>query len=360
MIRVLFECQEAYYWPQFAPIVDEMLRRKTYEIYLSCPAGMSAKEVSRLQSAADNPDVEWVTETTETDRIAQISKINPELVFIGNKHSFPKLKKPTNKVVMVYHGIGLKQSYYRDIPKKVDFIAVESPSRMNRLRERGFRAEQLILTGFTKLDPLIQTPFTGRSEFLESCGFRPDIPAILYAPTFYPSSLKTVLPQLKSTPDSQQWLVRLHQFSWTKPKYGWHVDLARELNHRPNVYVLPPGSADILTLMQAADALVTDISSVLFEFLAVNKPIVQFERLSLRMKHRLFPWILHGRLDLDRMQAVDFSIPITQLPDLFPVVADQLAHPDRLERERVRAQNKYLYHVDGKASSRLLDALEST
>lgn len=359
MIKANFECQQAYYWPQFAPIVEEMLRRKKYDITLSHPADISETERHYLRSFNLTSQLSWITSESNPDRVKQIRKHNPDLVFIGNKQSFPLLKTPENRVVMVYHGIGLKQSYYRDIPKNVDHIAVESQSRMNLLRDRGFRAEQLLLTGFTKLDPLIQTPFTQRSAFLESCGFRPDIPVVLYAPTFYPSSLKAVLPHLKSTPDSQQWLVRLHQFSWTKPKYRWHVDLVRELNDHPNVCVLPPDSADILTLIQVADALVTDISSVLFEFLAVNKPIIQVNRLFPRLKHRFFPWVLRRRLDLDRMQAVDFSIPITQLPDLFPVVADQLAHPDRLERERLRAQKRYLYQIDGQASARLLDALET-
>ncbi|NOZ73871.1 MAG: hypothetical protein GXO90_00605, partial [FCB group bacterium] len=232
-------------------------------------------------------------------------------------------------------------------------------SRMNLLRNRGFRTEQLLLTGFTKLDPLAKTLFTSRGDFLKSFGFKPELPVILYAPTFYPSSLERILPHLKTAPESQQWLVKLHSFSWTLPRYRHHTILARELETIPNVCVLPPDYDNMLALMQVADALVTDISSVLFEFLAVNKPVIQFDRLVPRWKHRVFPGLLRRRLDLDRMQAVDFSIPVTQLPDLFPVVENQVAHPERLERERLRAQKHYLYPVDGRASARLLDALES-
>ena len=55
--------------------------------------------------------------------------------------------------VMIYHGIGLKQSYYNDIDPRIDLRSVESESRLEELKSYGH--DNLVLTGFTKCDPLI-------------------------------------------------------------------------------------------------------------------------------------------------------------------------------------------------------------
>ena len=55
-------------------------------------------------------------------------------------------------VVMVYHGIGLKNSYYTDVNNRINLRAIESLDRFNELKNQGYK--NLILTGFTKLDRL--------------------------------------------------------------------------------------------------------------------------------------------------------------------------------------------------------------
>jgi len=56
---------------------------------------------------------------------------------------------------MVYHGIGLKKSYYNDIDSRIDLRSVESKTRMLELKEHGH--QNLVLTGFTKCDPLVKS-----------------------------------------------------------------------------------------------------------------------------------------------------------------------------------------------------------
>ena len=53
---------------------------------------------------------------------------------------------------MVYHGIGLKQSYYKDTSSRINIRVVESVARFDELKNYGHR--NLLLTGYTKLDRL--------------------------------------------------------------------------------------------------------------------------------------------------------------------------------------------------------------
>ena len=55
---------------------------------------------------------------------------------------------------MVYHGIGLKQTYYRDITDRIDIRVVESKERYDILQKQG--QKNLVLTGYSKCDPLIE------------------------------------------------------------------------------------------------------------------------------------------------------------------------------------------------------------
>ena len=51
---------------------------------------------------------------------------------------------------MVYHGIGLKNSYYNDIDARIDMRAVESKPRLEELKTQGHK--NLILTGLIPED----------------------------------------------------------------------------------------------------------------------------------------------------------------------------------------------------------------
>jgi len=96
---------------------------------------------------------------------------------------------------------------------------------------------------------------------------------------------------------------------------------------------------------------------VLFEYLSVNKPIIQVLVLSKRINHRLFPWILSRRLDLERSSEIDFTTQVRQIQNLSEEIRNLLRNPTYLEDKRLGAQHEYLYKTDGLASSRLVDAI---
>ena len=45
-----------------------------------------------------------------------------DLIFVGNKSSIQDIKAKKSFVVMIYHGIGIKSSYYNDLTKNMDYV----------------------------------------------------------------------------------------------------------------------------------------------------------------------------------------------------------------------------------------------
>ena len=153
MIKVLFENHHLYYLPNFIPVINEMRERDKYEIIASISNVANKEEKEIFIEACKQLNIKTITEKTESERILKIKEYGFEVVVVGNVGQLNKIADNTDMItVMIYHGIGLKQSYYNDIDPRIDLRSVESESRMEELKSFGH--DNLILTGFTKCDPL--------------------------------------------------------------------------------------------------------------------------------------------------------------------------------------------------------------
>ena len=81
---------------------------------------------------------------------------------------------------MIYHGIGVKTSYYNDLTRSMDLICVESVDREAMLKKMNFNAFN---TGFPKFD-LFKVK-------------KPKQKIIYYMHLLFPSSLQKTIPYMK-------------------------------------------------------------------------------------------------------------------------------------------------------------------
>jgi CDP-glycerol glycerophosphotransferase (TagB/SpsB family) len=258
---------------------------------------------------------------------------------------------------MIYHGIGLKQSYYRDVSDRINLWIIESEKRFEELSALG--KTNISLCGFAKLDLLDNRSPSIQSDWINMQPVKDPDKIILYAPTFYPSSLEYVFPQLTKLPANYTILIKLHHFSWYLKKYRHHNQIAKELaNQNDNIFLAPPDQFNVIPFYLKARLMITDVSSTMFEFLTLNRPIIQTAFYKKRIKHKLFPGILDRRLDQKRFEEIDFTERVSNPEHLSDVVQDAFTHPDRLKQQRLKALDTFLYKVDGKTSVRIVDALE--
>ena len=153
MIKVLFETHHLYYLPNFLPVFDELKNRGKYDIYFSMPQQINKRERDIFSLACKNLGLNIIDAEDEELRIKKILNSNFRVILVANVGHVAKIASDNALTVMIYHGIGLKQSYYNDIDDRIDIRSVESESRYEKLLLQS-NSVNLALTGFTKIDPL--------------------------------------------------------------------------------------------------------------------------------------------------------------------------------------------------------------
>ena len=168
MRSVLFETHHLYYLPNFLPIIDELKHRGGYSLSASIPLTINAEERRQLKEAVAKEQLEFIDAETESERRTALRSREFDVVIVGIPGMLGRIVSPKTVTVMVYHGIGLKESYYRDASPRINIRAVESQSRFDELGRRG--ETNLILTGYTKIDPLAAVDAEERERHLRKLG----------------------------------------------------------------------------------------------------------------------------------------------------------------------------------------------
>ena len=357
MIKILFEVHHLYYLPNFEPIINELKKKGNYDIYISMPQYINKRESSLFQSACESLKLNIISSQDEELRIEKIISAKFDVIIVGNVGQLNKIVSKSTITVMVYHGIGLKQSYYKDIDDRINIRAVESESRFNKLSEQG--QTNLALIGFTKLDPLYSSNDKEDRQIKRELGIKNNLPIILYAPTFYPTSFENIYQELEFISAEYNVLIKLHNFSWFQSRYAYQSKLAIKMaSKNENIQLLPSSIFDIIPYYKISDVLISDISSTIFEFLPLDRPIIQAECLKLRFWHRIFNKRFKRKLDLDRMQELDFVYKVESPSELHRCIVFSSDHPEEMSKLRRDARDYYLYKDDGKASIRLIAEIE--
>ena len=85
--------------------------------------------------------------------------------------------------------------------------------------------------------------------------------------------------------------------------------------------------------MAIADVLISDASSALFEFAALNKPVIWCDFLKLRWSYRgIFSFRFKKRMDQDYGEYAAVAVHARSFKNLQLLVEQQLANPNDLEK----------------------------
>ncbi|GJM21956.1 MAG: hypothetical protein DHS20C15_18710 [Planctomycetota bacterium] len=245
--------------------------------------------------------------------------------------------------VQIFHGVSIKNYFLNENVHAYDHVFATGPYMLKRYEERGFFEPgdpKLKHVGIPKTDRLTDGTLD-RARTLESYGLDPALPTVLYAPSWgTESSLdqmgEQVLSALASMSDINV-LVKLHDnaFDPRVARRDWRAFLDDLVGPR----FAAPQTFDVIVPMQAADLMVTDISSVAFEWLQVDRPLI-----FMTFDGQLARW--EGKADLDtwgRRIGTECEDPV-KLPQ---VVAAELADPDRLGDIRRAACADIYFNVGG-------------
>ena len=125
-----------------------------------------------------------------------------------------------------------------------------------------------------------------------------------------------------------------------------------------NVYIASLDEHSLLPFMATADLLISEASSSLFEFAALDKPVVWCDFFHLRWSYKgPFRFRLTRRLDQDILKFSDIGAHAPDYASLKKIVDEQLANPQMFSSKRKKYCDLFVGARDGKASRRIAEYL---
>jgi len=230
----------------------------------------------------------------------------------------------------------------------------------NYLAARAIETDAARVVGMPKTDRLVNGMLE-RSAVLGELGLDPGRSTVLYAPTWTShSSLQQMGPDIVRilVDAGHQVIVKLHANSWdpSRPlssgasgRQDWAGRLEQALGRQG---ILASGS-DACPYLVAADVLVTDHSSVGFEYLLLDRPIVRVDMPVLIERTNIAPVYVEM---LDRV-----SWTVRSAADLPVALERALAEPARHARARHQVACEMFYEPGGataRAVRELYEVLE--
>ncbi len=261
----------------------------------------------------------------------------PEVLFSAD---FLLASKRARTSIQIFHGVSIKNYFLNERIHDYDHVFATGPYMIRRYVERGFFEQgdpKLMHVGLPKTDRLTDGTLS-RSEFLQSHGLDPALPTVLYAPSWgQESSLdrmgEELLRCLAGLPTNV--LVKLHDNAYD-PRYAQR-DWRALLDELSGPRFAAPDTFDVIPYMHAADLMVTDISSVAFEWLQVDRPLV-----FMTFPDQLQRW--DGKADLDTWGR-RIGRECHAVEDLPGIIEGELAQPERLGPIRREACSDIYFHV---------------
>jgi hypothetical protein len=277
-----------------------------------------------------------------------------DLYMNGDPWAAARLRRCAHRVNF-FHGVAGK--YDLDNPsglpmgyESYDRVAFINRDRMSRYLQAGVvTPAQAVLVGYPKLDRLATHGYDG-AAVRAMLALDPARPTALYAPTYSAASSLHLAGEAivrSLTRAGFNVIVKLHDRSLdSDPRYNDGIDwrarftalMAAEAGR-----VAFTEAPDASPLLAAADLLVTDHSSIGFEYLVLDRPVIVFDAPDLPRVARINP----EKVALLRSVASVATTP-GQVAEL---ASSALAQPQALSAAR-RAVARELFHDPGNATAR--------
>ncbi|MBT6517443.1 MAG: CDP-glycerol--glycerophosphate glycerophosphotransferase [Candidatus Marinimicrobia bacterium] len=259
---------------------------------------------------------------------------NPDVVLVpGNivPHFWPGLK------VQIFHGLDEEVKGFYNITGFFDLYCTTGPVMTENYLKIAKQKKHFLVkeTGWPKLDPVYNNKWTfndQKSHLIDQYDLNPELPVLLYAPTF-PSkytSASDLHDSIKNLNNGKfNWIIKFHPLM-DKLIQGQYKQLENK-----NLRVVD--ELNILPIMAGSDLLITDTSSVAYEFLSFDRPLITYKAIARK----------------------DKGINIQDPTDLSSAIERSLMNPDEFSMNRASCLRGIHPYLDGLSSSRLLKVIET-
>ena len=364
-ISILFDVYHLYHLAQFDPLIDLLENDDRFKIFFSTSSKNRKEEIEICTSILNKRKGSFIFHENEDIRKAEIKKLNLDVFICGwSRYEIESYVSKTTLVIMIYHGIGVKPSYWRDNNKRLDVRFVEGQYRIDQLRKHGVDTD-LVLTGYIKLDSLFNKNSNYYKDKKESLGLDKSKKTILYAPTFYPSSLEKLGLSLGDITSRYNLIIKPHMWTYYLDSFGG-ISLKGQrnlifklLDQFDHIRLLEPAEYNVTPYYKISDLLLTDASSTIYEMIALSKPVVVNRFYHLKLSHRIFQKRLYKRrLDKEMNDEVEKFCFLADNVKHLPLTIEKALNQNNKNTTLIEEyQKKMLYKLDGSASIRARDEI---
>ncbi|MBU0528489.1 CDP-glycerol glycerophosphotransferase family protein [bacterium] len=299
--------------------------------------------IDKYINESNNGDTAWFTASTVLDinphgkllkTTEEVMAYNPDAVLVpGNivPSYWPGIK------VQVFHGMDDEVKGFYNITGQFDLYCTHGLESTKRFEQLAQRYKYFIVkeTGWPKLDTLfanINSNVILNKNLVEKIGLDSSKPILLYAPTFPPkyTSAYELLEEITKLKDQYQWLVKFHTLMDEKIHKKYR-DLASE-----SFKIIDDNN--ILPYFEISDVLITDTSSVAYEFLPLDRPIITYKAIARK----------------------DKGINIIEAKDLHGAITRSLLDPLEFSESRQFYLSEIHPYSDGNSSQRIINAIKDS
>jgi hypothetical protein len=346
--RVLFHVRTAMHAAVLDPMALALERDGRIAVTYLAESPRQQEEISRRCGASRR----WVS-----PQVAKWTRI--DLLVTADPWDPPAMYRCRHRINF-FHGVAGK--YDLDDPSHLpigfdayDRIGFVNADRMQRYLARNIvRADQAALVGFPRIDALVNGEYDGEA-IRQTLGLAAERPTAIYAPTWSPaSSLHIAGEAIVASLVDAGWnvIIKPHARSFDpEPRFSGGIDWRQRLRaiEAPGRVVLSE-DGDASPLLAASDLMVTDHSSIGFEFCLLDRPLVVFDAPELARV---------ARINQERIAALRSAARVVgEASEVGRAANAEMAQPDRLRRERLAAA-KPLFHAPGTATDRALELIYS-
>jgi CDP-glycerol glycerophosphotransferase (TagB/SpsB family) len=263
--------------------------------------------------------------------------------------------------VSIFHGCwGGKNVYLGETHTKFDIRFVETEFiRENILRAHPEKKDNTVVVGYSKLDSLLQRDEKNIQEIARKYNLDPKKKTILYAPTFYPSSIGKIPANFPELLNEYNILIKPHFYIYMRKKYIKEFELIQNWNKYDNVYFADLSENSLIPFMHVADVLVSDFSAAIYEFAAMGKPVVINRFVKSRWYYKLIPNKLNSRLDLINFDLWNVGDNAYNHKQMIELLKENLVNPNKMLKQRRSLVKKVIGNVDGKVAQRIVKHLKN-
>lgn len=282
---VLVEMRTPVYHAVLSPIADALAAEPNVNVWYTSEYPDRLRPLVPPQQFLTHDQVEW----RRFDAYVN-----------GDPWAAARLRRCAHRVCF-FHGVAGKYDLDNPAGLPMGFeyyshIAFINRDRMHRyLQARIVTPQQAVLIGYPKLDRLASGGYDG-ARVRDSLGLSPGPRTVLYAPTYSPASSLHLAGEAIVSALAQAGLnviVKLHDRSLDPdPRYNDGIDWRarfKAVAAASQGRVAFATGADASPLLAAADVMVTDHSSVGFEYLVLDRPLIVFDAPDLAQAARINP-----------------------------------------------------------------------